>query len=65
MEKRAVLRAGLIAATIHNENPYRPRGSKTMQPGDFLRDRRGPTLGSPEWIAKMRSFAERHNQQVQ
>lgn len=64
LERRAIKRAGLIAASIYNNNPYR-RGSKTWKADDFLADRTGPPLGSPEWLEGMRAFARRHNARVQ
>ncbi len=39
-ERAADLRAGLIAATIVNTNPYRKKGARTVYPGDFFRIRK-------------------------
>ncbi len=45
-ERQANLRAGLIAATIINSNPYRRKGARRVQPGDFIK--REPQYMSPE-----------------
>ena len=36
-ERQANLRAGLIAATICNANPYRKKGARFLQPEDFIK----------------------------
>jgi hypothetical protein len=38
LDEAANLRAGLIAATIINANPYRKKGSPPMKPTDFFRE---------------------------
>lgn len=60
LERRAILRAGLIAAEIINWSPLKRRGSRKVRPSDFV-PRPPPPLGSKEWIERMRGFAQRHN----
>lgn len=36
-ERRANLRAGLIAAVIVNSNPYRKKGARLATPEDFIK----------------------------
>jgi hypothetical protein len=36
-ERQANLRAGLIAATIVNSNPYRKKGARRLKPEDFIK----------------------------
>lgn len=38
------LRAGVIASTVFNSNPFRKKGSRTVQPKDFITVRSEPTF---------------------
>ncbi len=61
-ERQANLRAGLIAATIINANPYRRKGARLVRPSDFLKvPRTAQQYMSPEegqkfmgrWVKKV------------
>lgn len=65
LERRAIKRAGLIAATIMNYSPLRRRGAPAAKPDDFVSGPKGPPLGSPEWTAAFRERIKAHNARVQ
>lgn len=62
-ERRAILRAGLVAATILNL--YRKPGHPPVVPQDFLARPKAPAPNSAdEWVDGMRDWAKRHNARI-
>lgn len=57
-ERAQNLRAGLIAASIYNANPYRKQGSPAIKPEDFFGRRRS---SMEEMLAKFSAMAAEHN----
>jgi hypothetical protein len=55
-QRRASLRAGMIAATICNANPFRKEGSEILTAEDFAPDPKAPQEPSEE--EKLEQFRE-------
>lgn len=51
--RHGILRAGLVAATIENTNPYRRKGTPLKQPEDYLREGRQFEPFTDEELARL------------
>lgn len=61
LKREADLRAGLIAAELHNTQPFRRPGARRLRPSDFIRE--PPKKLSPEEVYKaMSSWAKSVNE---
>ncbi|KKN44567.1 hypothetical protein LCGC14_0691710 [marine sediment metagenome] len=60
-ERSANLRAGLVAATICNTNPYRKKGARRIQPGDFFRSAKREHMSVAEAQKFMNGWASTIN----
>lgn len=58
-DQRADLRAGIVASTVVNANPYRRRGAAAAQPKDFMPFVRKRAQTAEEQIALCRMLTAR------